>query len=474
MAKAPGLPSYRGYEYQILVSVWLGLDLLLVRQLCDCLTVEPDCWEDVEANLGADAEQAGASVHGADAAGGPLRIQIKHRAGQWDPTSFGSLMRGSVRPTGKRGPAQRETPLQALLRDPLLRYVLVTDTDCSPRLREFVVDSVGKPSSAERLPGKAPKQANEAGVAPRVAVLPGMHEAFLVGEVTRLLGEAGHVASDFRHACLEELKMAIRSRLLGDADRIWTSDELCAALRRFEGVPLEPAELSDYVPPHNFHAIERQLNEVFRLVLAGAPGTGKTLTARKLIHDLRSLSEPFRVVEPTSPSEVSRLLDEAHRHLFYLADPWGHHKPSSNEDLWASELPKLLGRASPDKRFLVTSPTAALERALGRERATALIDSEVSLNPEHYDDRRRWMILLKALAGAAPWTEAFVTACHEMILRDLTVPLSVYFFARRLRQARGPAKSDSTSWSPNARRRPSGKRWSRRSPICPAMPPLRR
>jgi len=38
---AAGIPSFIGYEYQILATVWVGLDLVVRRSACDHIVVEP-------------------------------------------------------------------------------------------------------------------------------------------------------------------------------------------------------------------------------------------------------------------------------------------------------------------------------------------------------------------------------------------------------------------------------------------------
>lgn len=43
--------SIAGYEYQIDVSIWLALDLVLANRLAQELVLEPASEEDIEANL---------------------------------------------------------------------------------------------------------------------------------------------------------------------------------------------------------------------------------------------------------------------------------------------------------------------------------------------------------------------------------------------------------------------------------------
>ena len=57
-----GVTSYQGYEYQILATVWLSLELLFHRKDCPLLVVEPASGEDVAANLDVPAEAAVSKV----------------------------------------------------------------------------------------------------------------------------------------------------------------------------------------------------------------------------------------------------------------------------------------------------------------------------------------------------------------------------------------------------------------------------
>jgi hypothetical protein len=59
-AGGSGRHSIAGYEYQIDVSVWLALDLVLANRLTHELILEPASEEDIEAELAADEPGPGA------------------------------------------------------------------------------------------------------------------------------------------------------------------------------------------------------------------------------------------------------------------------------------------------------------------------------------------------------------------------------------------------------------------------------
>ena len=50
-SRPAGNPSYAGYEYQISVTVWAALDLMLAKGVTEALRVEPPSPEDIEAAL---------------------------------------------------------------------------------------------------------------------------------------------------------------------------------------------------------------------------------------------------------------------------------------------------------------------------------------------------------------------------------------------------------------------------------------
>ena len=435
MAKtdAGGVAPYQGYEYQIEVTVWLGLVLMLQRGWCDAVSVEPACLEDVAADLDVLADEAVAELGLSGPDKFELRVQVKRRQpGHWDRTAFGDLLGGRDRPSGSRGPARRQPPLADLNQDSALRYLLVTDAQCEAGLHEFRVSTIGEMSAAKSLPGRVPKGVDEAGIAPRVGILPQQTEGWVRSESLRLLGETGFVPSGRRSDCLAALTTRVRNALLARADKSWTQAELVDTLRRFDGSPLEDRDLQLFVAPSNFDDLERQLRINSKLVLSGPPGTGKTLAAQKLLHPYRVDADPFRVITAPTPHEVWSLLATAERVIVYLPDPLGQGGLSPDWRPWAAELPKLLGRAGPDKRLLVTSPLGVLDQALGRDRTRALGDAEFGLAPEHYDQPRRIEILRRTTERYFPSLLDSVVKKSVALTERLTVPLSIYFFVQGL------------------------------------------
>ncbi len=106
-----GSPSYGGYEYQVSVTVWAGLDLLLVRGSTEALTIEPHSQEDVQASLKIDPDLALASLR-AVGKEYELALQAKSRStGPWSARAMAEILVPRRRKTGQSGPAPRESPL---------------------------------------------------------------------------------------------------------------------------------------------------------------------------------------------------------------------------------------------------------------------------------------------------------------------------------------------------------------------------
>lgn len=123
-----GLSSYRGYEFQKLVTVWLGLKLMCDEQRCTELTIEPASAEDVAANLKVPEGTATVEV---TAEAIPVEIQIKSRGKNWSPAAFGDVIASNPtngKGAGNRpGPAPRARAIDVLRAQPKQRFLLVTN-----------------------------------------------------------------------------------------------------------------------------------------------------------------------------------------------------------------------------------------------------------------------------------------------------------------------------------------------------------
>ena len=90
-ASGSGSASVAGYEYQIDVSVWLALELVVVARLGEEMTLEPASEEDLEADV-ADS-QPGRVVSSIHLEGYTLIVQAKRKTtDNWTPTTLKTLL----------------------------------------------------------------------------------------------------------------------------------------------------------------------------------------------------------------------------------------------------------------------------------------------------------------------------------------------------------------------------------------------
>ncbi|MCY2964550.1 MAG: hypothetical protein NT069_13110, partial [Planctomycetota bacterium] len=425
-----GVASYQGYEFQILATVWLSLELLFHRKHCSCLVVEPASGEDVAASLDVSTEAAVSKVT-LELSPQSIEVQIKLRqTDQWTPAGLKEVLRGSGEPALSGAPVTRIRPIFQLLAQPTARFVLLTNAQVNRELRPFLIERLGEDSTAESIPGEAaPGETSE--TAKRVAILQQQHPDVLRARIDTLLQQA-RVPFAERRACAAKLQEEVRSRLLRKTPPEFTRDELFVLLRAFDGLPPDtPGEF--FVAPGNFKEMARRLESEHRLAIVGAPGMGKTLSSQELVRQHRAAADAFKVVtEAAGPGEIAKRLDRPGRYLFFLEDPWGQFKLSVDADRWAADLPKLLLRASSDKRFLITTRTAIQNTAFASCVPQELAATQCLLNDSHYTAAQRREILERALASAAPRQRDFFQQHRDQILRSLTAPYSLTLFASML------------------------------------------
>ena len=124
-----GAAALAGFDYQIDVSIWLALDLMLSRKLTDRVILEPASEKDLEAEL-TDFEQ-GAVATQVSIDGYLLVIQAKRREGDaWRVSDLKRLLR--------HGGESRMSAAERL-RDPRIRYVLVTSAGLNGGTRNLNV-----------------------------------------------------------------------------------------------------------------------------------------------------------------------------------------------------------------------------------------------------------------------------------------------------------------------------------------------
>ena len=435
-----GVASYQGYEYQILATVWLALELLFGREGCEAVLVEPATGEDVAANLRVPPERAVSFVSFV-AGQCNLQVQIKlRRTDQWTEARFAEVVRGPNRADGMTERRGRKRPITLLLESETARFVLLTNAQVNKDLCPFLIERLGDVSEATAIPGET-IPGETAATAQRIGILQQQHPTVLSAEIARLLQRASVPSAD-REKCAVKLTDMVRDRLLRKIDPSLTKQELQAVLRAYDGLPAEePGEF--FVPPANYPRMLQRLEEQHRLLIVGPPGVGKTLAAGQLVLHHRQMDDAFKVVSSEGgPSEIAKRLDQPDRFLFFLEDPWGQFKLSSDSDRWTTELPKLLKRAGPDKRFLITSRAAIRITAFGGNVPFEISSAEERLLESDYDAKKRLEILDLAITGARSWQRDFTIQHREEILRHLLAPYSLTLFASRLKQIQDASSAD--------------------------------
>ena len=437
-----GNPSFAGYEYQIDATVWLALELMLARSVSEELVVEPPSQEDVEAAV---RDKAAASLGMASEEGSRrFSFQIKSRSGEpWSAAALGGILtrgrQGGVSPK----PA-RESPLEMLETDDRGRFVLITNETTSEALRRFEVEDVLEASEARSLPRGA-RQGRAAGLqaslAGRIAVHGRVTKEVLGWRTRGLLSSHGHVVAVRHDACVAELREEVRQRMAGAKSPEWSRDDLVERLVSHGGSVSPRRNLDLYVAPGCLGRIEDALSRFNAVVIAGPSGTGKTLTAEVLEERISQGNPPFDVVtEERGPGHVERQTMRDDAVLFHLRDPWGKNRLGPDADGWSAELSRLLPRAGPGKKFVVTSRSDILQLA-GPAVAKELGPYTVAIEIEDYGPDRLRRIYDGIAGDLATGARAVARGCRDTALGALTRPYEIERFLLALsRESVGAAR----------------------------------
>lgn len=427
----PGNPGFAGYEYQIEVSVWVALDLVLAKRATDEIELEPRSEEDLQAAVTDPAAASlGLLAHGAQL---QLILQAKTRSGSPWPTAAVAdvLLGGDVDvDVADQGP-RRIRPLAMLQDDPLSRYIFVTNEASTAALRPHEGTHLFDFPEVDELPPHARTGYDamaQASLAPRILLLTSVTREVLDGRIGTLLTHHGHIPLSKHPTCLRDLREAVRQRIGGHRGGRWTRSEVAEVLVRHGGSLAPTRNMDHYVRPKSFDAIKAQLDAAHAVVIAGPSGTGKTLTADILELALRGGQPPFDVIgEENGPGSIRRNLTRADPVLFHLRDPWGGNRLTPGADRWSGELPKLLDHAGPGRKFLITSRSDVLQSA-GHELTMELRPYTVSIEVEDYGPERLTEIY-DGIAGDLTGHAKHLAARHrQRALEVLTRPYEVKRF----------------------------------------------
>ncbi|MBP1851522.1 HEAT repeat domain-containing protein [Rhizobium halophytocola] len=440
-----GNPGYAGYEYQIEVTVWVALDLLLAKAATEEVVVEPSSDEDLEAAV---REPSTASL-GLTAEGESLNLilQAKTRSGSpWSTAAIADVLLGKDADQTDKG-RKRIRPLEMLQAASQRRYVFVTNEASAEGLRPHEGEHLFDFPEADELPpySRGGYDATaQAALAPRILLLTGVTREVLATRISALLSRHGHVPASKHADCLSDLRDVVRQRIQGANEGRWKRSELLDVLVRHGGSVAPTRDMDHYVRPSSFDAIKERLDTSHAAVIVGPSGTGKTLTADILELDLRRGTPPFDIVgEEYGPGHVRHHLTRSDPVLFHLRDPWGGNRLTPGADRWSGELPKLLDSAGPGRKFLITSRSDVLQSA-GIEMMKDLQSYVVSIKVEDYGPKRLGEIYDGIAADLTGHARGLAGQHRDRALAELTRPYEIKRFLVALSRENGekPRKID--------------------------------
>jgi hypothetical protein len=424
-------PSYQGYDYQKLVTVWVALKLMFgPGASTDRITVEPASHDDIKADLNVplDAAEANLIVAAAD----ELHIQIKFRgAGAWSPKEFAGVV--NDKPTkGSRGPEPRARAMALMLANAKRRYVFITNASVDGTLASGRVDSPEKPSNRTFTPSNLNLKAGQ-DLAGRFALIEGMTLDATRQKIDQILTGTLHVPSQGLDSCVERLKRAVEDRFLAVRSPLHRNDVEKIA-EASGGLPHANPQLAFYVAPANFGLAEAVLTNNGAVLLIGPSGYGKSLTADRLVYDRRQADPPYKIVRcEDGLGTIEEIFAAPGRVLFHLEDPWGQSGLKKGEaQEWSKRISALIVQKMPDKLFVITSRSEIYRAALSTSPAPLWSDRQVAIDDNAYDEDARRAILRGRLKGQGNWRQDLVHQHEKRLLTALKSPFELISFAREL------------------------------------------
>lgn len=436
-------PSYQGYDYQKLVTVWVALRLMFgPGAAADQVVVEPASHDDVKALLAVSEEAAEASL--TIAAAGELHIQIKFKgAGAWSAKDFAGVVNDKTA-KGTKGPKPRPRAKALLLADSNRRYVFITNSSVDSALAKGRIKSPEQNGDAAFTPANLKlKPSERQSLAGRFSLIEGMTYEETRRQIDAILTGSLHVPTQALDACVDRLKRAVEDRFLAVPDPLRKADVEKIA-EGFGGVPHANPQLARYVAPANLPLAEARLTQLGAVLLIGPSGYGKSLTADKLAFDRRQADPPYKVVrESAGLSAIEEAFAAPGRVLFHLEDPWGQSGLKKGEsENWSKRISALIHLRKPDKHFVITSRSEIYRAALSASPPPVWADRAVVIDDAAYDEVARRAILHGVLAAAGSWRQDLARQHEERLLRVLRSPFELNAFARELIAVPKPAEAD--------------------------------
>lgn len=413
-----------GYEYQLNVSVFAALRMLLITKSATRVTLEPANEEDLEVDL--KPNRPGRVEPRANLASGyKLVVQVKCRSGEpWSIMDVDALLEHGV----ERMPAKHH------LDDPDTHYLLVTDADAKGVARNLLVadfeeasDPAGFPALLKRTLTKSPEG--------RVAIWGGLTRRQIELETKYILSDLLRVPQSRQLDCSKKLREEAQRRMRGLNPGVWTRDDLLGMIRAHGGYLASAAELADFIPPANFNDMAALFKKKNAIVISGPSGTGKTLAAIALCDLARQSNGRLDVVlvSPNDDPSTMRTLINTGPTLFYVEDPWGQYSLRRGSEAWTEQLPRLLRCAQPGHQYVVTSRNDMLSHARAYQE---LKRWSIELDADHYRNGELAEIYDKRMDLLATDLQPKALEFRRAALEALETPLELDLFFTNL--ADGP------------------------------------
>ncbi|MBS7596904.1 hypothetical protein [Pseudomonas sp. RC2C2] len=421
-----------GFDYQLDVSILAALQLLLISKAATRLVLEPANEEDLEADLEPQVPgrmQSSAMIAGAY----KLVVQVKRNTGEpWSINDFRSLLtHGSDKAGGRRKALHHLDDLNT-------RYLLVTTSGVKGVARGLLVNGFEETPDKGEFPSSLTDilQTSPEG---RVAIWADLTEKQLASDMRELMTDLLHVPRPKQEGLLAKLRLEAKRRTRGTEPGIWTREDLLTTVRAYGGFLSSNASLEHFVPPNNFHEMDKQLTDKGAIVIRGPSGSGKTQAALKLCELAREREGSLEVVvlgADDTPSSARKLIDCGPT-LFYIEDPWGQYRLRDGADSWTDQLPRLLAKASPAHQFVITSRTDMMRKA-----QEVLNQWSVELDSSEYLGGQLRQMYDNRMDQLPP---ALQTKAHDFrreVLSELETPLEIDIYFQQLAQGAEEGEED--------------------------------
>jgi len=399
-----------GYLYQLDVSVWAALELLLATRRAQELVLEPASKEDLETDI---EDEPGALVQTIGLGAYRLVLQCKLRTtGPW---KIAALMRVLSHGT-------KRLSAKARLKDPNIRYLLVTNADVDGTARKLITRDL------DFWPPALPKEIAQTlppGAAGRVAILAAMDFERLRFRIETLLKERFRIPLPHVARCLEELRAEALARMRNVGQGHWQRVELDQVLAAHGGYAGDTDALDGFVPPTNWEDMKQALAANHALIIAGPSGTGKTRTGKALVAHLRDLLPGLSVVPIEGGPD--KLFCDGHPPpvVYEIEDPWGRFRLEPTSLPWHDSITAVLATARADRKFIITSRSDVLQESGPKKLAQKWL---VRLEEENYRSEDRVLLFEQRLPTLPRAYQAIVVPYRKDAVERLITPLEMHRF----------------------------------------------